>query len=86
MLQHHMPLGLAEIIDGCNSGAANPFDAGGMGCGVFHSLQYLISRKLLLQEACDYWRTSTFTDFKKCPAFLDIIAKRKASRQACNIL
>lgn len=54
VLQHHTPLGLAEIRDGCNSGVTNPFDAGGMGCGVFPILQYLVSRKLLLQEACDY--------------------------------
>lgn len=54
VLQHHTPLGLAEIRDGRNSGVTNPFHAGGMGCGVFPILQYLVSRKLLLQEACDY--------------------------------
>lgn len=35
MLQHHVPLGLAEIKYGSNSGVANPFGTGDVGCDFF---------------------------------------------------
>lgn len=41
MLQHHVPLGLAEIKYGSNSGVANPFGTGDVGCDFFFA--YLVA-------------------------------------------
>lgn len=78
VLQHHMPLGLAEIRAGCNSGLANPFDAGGVACGIFHILVYMMSRKLKLQGGMWLLENFHIHRFKKNCTFLDIIAKRIA--------
>lgn len=69
VLQHHMPLGLAGRDQGwMQLRCCHPFWCWGYGMWYF-SYHAIFEQKALLQEACDYWRTSTFTDFKKALHF-----------------
>lgn len=62
MLQHHVPLGLAEIKYGSNSGVTNPFDTGDVGCDFF-----CLSCSICLSKSSSSGRLLTSGEFSHSP-------------------
>lgn len=63
MLQYHVPLGLAEIKYGSNSGVANPFGTGDVGCDFF----FCLSCSICLSKSSSSGRLLTTGEFSHPP-------------------